>query len=148
MTDAELLRRWAMDREISGGGHALAMALERRIKALDEDLSIAREQGAVACGRAQSWKNLCEHWKELAEARGAALALRKEAEAAKARTDLDAAACEKVREVLVRCHGILRHKNIEPPMQPGVQQRLESDCADVIELLADLKFQRGRKEML
>lgn len=31
MTDTELLSRWATDREISGGGHALAMAFERRV---------------------------------------------------------------------------------------------------------------------
>lgn len=38
-----------------------------------EEFAILREQLEVAVDRSQSWKNLCEHYKELAEARGEAL---------------------------------------------------------------------------
>lgn len=79
LTDKELLERWnagTLEREISGNGSALAYAFERKVKDLEGQLSIAQEQVEVAADRAQSWKNLCEHYKELAEARGEALARR------------------------------------------------------------------------
>lgn len=73
MTDAEHLRRWAEDRSIFGDGRQLANALTARVKDLEEQLAIATEQCNVACDRAQSWKNLCEHYRELAEARQEAM---------------------------------------------------------------------------
>ena len=74
MTDAEHLHRWAVDRAIIGDGRKLAYVLDAKVKDLEEHLAIVTEQCDVACDRAQSWKNLCEHYKELAEARGEALA--------------------------------------------------------------------------
>ena len=42
-------------------------------KVLRDEKAVLEEQLAVACDRAQSWKNLCDKYKELAEARGEAL---------------------------------------------------------------------------
>ena len=74
MTDDELLNHWAVDRVIVGNGSALAYAFDRKVKGLEDDLS-------VAIARAQAWRDLCSHfkalcghYKELAEARNEKLA--------------------------------------------------------------------------
>ena len=76
LSDAEHLHRWTVDRAIIGDGRKLAYALDAKVKDLEEQLAIVMEQCDVACDRAQSWKNLAETYKELADARGEALALR------------------------------------------------------------------------
>lgn len=40
---------------------------------------------------------------------------------------------KRMRKVLTTCFAILRHKEIRPPMQEGVQQRMEDEIAELLE---------------
>lgn len=48
------------------------------VETILEEIEVLREQLEVATDRAQSWKNLCERYKELSEARGEALDLQRQ----------------------------------------------------------------------
>jgi hypothetical protein len=39
---------------------------------------------------------------------------------------------ERLRELVTAFRSILRHKNISPPMNPGVQDDLEQECAEAL----------------
>lgn len=76
MTDDEILHRWAIDREIAGGGSALAHAFERRLKKLEEELSLTKEGLESASECLLPWKELAKFWRALAEDLIKAAALR------------------------------------------------------------------------
>jgi hypothetical protein len=40
--------------------------------------------------------------------------------------------CKELAELVQAFRSILRHKEIRPPMNPGVQEQLEQRCADAI----------------
>lgn len=50
------------------------------------------------------------------------------------------AAAGAMREILRKCHTILRHKNISPEMLPGIQQRLEDEAESALATTAGRDF--------